>query len=63
VHSARTAIYYAERSWPAAVALAPGQAREALLHIARREGDLKRWDSRFALRRVLRLRERRHAFA
>jgi TfuA protein len=63
VHSARTAIYYAERSWPAAVALAPAAAREALLRVARREGDLKRWDSQFALRRVLRLRERRHVFA
>lgn len=62
-HAARTTIYYAERSWPAAVALAPVAARKALLHIARREGDLKRWDSQFALRRVLHLRERRHAFA
>jgi hypothetical protein len=62
-HSARNAIYYAERSWPATVALAPAPARAALMHIARREGDLKRWDSQFALRRVLRLRERRHACA
>jgi hypothetical protein len=63
VHAARTTIYYAERSWPSAVACAPAPAREALLEIARREGDLKRMDAQFALRRVLRLRERRHAVA
>jgi TfuA protein len=63
VDSVRTAIYYTERSWPAAVALAPAPVRDALLHIARREGDLKRWDAQFALRRVLHLREHRHAFA
>jgi hypothetical protein len=61
VEAARTAIYYADRSWPGAVAFAPARARGALLDLARREGDLKRWDARFALRRVLRLRERRHA--
>ena len=63
VHIARTTIYYAERSWPAAVACAPPGARSALLDIARREGDLKGMDARFALRRVLRLRASRHAVA
>jgi hypothetical protein len=60
-HAARTTIYYAERSWPAAVACAPAATREALLRVARQEGDLKRWDARFALRRVLRQREARYA--
>jgi TfuA protein len=63
VDKARTAIYYAERSWPGAVACAPAAAQSALLEIARSEGDLKRWDARFALRRVLHLRERRRALA
>lgn len=63
IHAARTQIYYAERSWPGAIALAPGCARAALLEIARREGDLKRWDAQFALRHVLGLRGRRHAAA
>lgn len=63
VHAARTTIFYAERSWPGAVACAPAVARDALLDIARREGDLKRMDAQFALRRVLHLRERRHALA
>ncbi len=63
IHAARTTIYYAERSWPGAVACAPAAARPALLEIARREGDLKRWDALFALRRVCHLREHRHALA
>jgi hypothetical protein len=53
-HAARTTIYYAERSWPGAVACAPVAAQSALLDIARSEGDLKRWDARFAVRRMLR---------
>lgn len=48
------AIFYAERTWDAALALAPAHARAALAHIADRDGDLKRLDARFALRRVLR---------
>jgi hypothetical protein len=63
VARARTTIFYAERSWPGVVACAPAPARSALLDIARSEGDLKRWDARFALRRVLHLRERRHAWS
>ncbi len=63
IHEARTTIYYAERSWPGAVACAPAAAQSALLDIARREGDLKRWDARFALRRVLRARTRVGAVA
>ena len=59
VQRARTEIYYAERSWPAAVALAPPMVRNSLLRIARSEGDLKRWDARFALRRASDSRERR----
>lgn len=61
--AARTQIYYAERSWPGAIACAPEPARGALLEIARREGDLKRWDAQFALRHVLQLRGRRHVAA
>lgn len=63
VHAARTTIFYADRSWPSAVACAPAAARDALLDIARREGDLKRMDARFALRRILHVRGRRHALA
>jgi hypothetical protein len=51
---ARREIFYADRSWNGAVALAPAGARDALLAIARAHGDLKRWDARFALRRVAR---------
>lgn len=61
IHAARTTIYYAERSWPGAVTCAPARARATLLELARREGDLKRWDAQFALRHVLKLRRRRHA--
>jgi len=49
---ARREIFYADRSWTGAVALAPARARAALLAIARAGGDLKRLDARFALRRV-----------
>jgi len=54
VERARREIFYADRSWRGAVALAPAAARDALLAIAHAEGDLKRWDARFALRRVQR---------
>jgi hypothetical protein len=63
IAGARTTIFYAERSWPGAVACAPASTRSALLDIARSEGDLKRWDARFALRHVLHLRGHRHALA
>jgi hypothetical protein len=51
---ARREIFYADRSWTGAVALAPARARAALLDIARTQGDLKRFDAVFALRRVAR---------
>jgi hypothetical protein len=51
---ARREIFYADRSWRGAVALAPAVARDALVAIAQAHGDLKRWDARFALRRVRR---------
>jgi hypothetical protein len=51
---ARREIFYMDRTWPAAIALAPAVARDALTAIARTCGDLKRWDARFALRRVQR---------
>jgi len=51
---ARREIFYADRSWRGAVALAPAAVREALLAVAHAYGDLKRWDARFAVRRVLR---------
>jgi hypothetical protein len=63
IDAARTTIYYAERSWPGAIACAPEPVRAALLEIARNEGDLKRWDAQFALRRVLGLRTERYAVA
>jgi hypothetical protein len=57
--NARVSIFYADRSWPAILDLAPRQSRDALREIARREGDLKRWDARFALRTMRRLMDRR----
>ncbi len=51
---ARHEIFYADRSWGGAVALAPAAARAALRAIADAHGDLKRWDARFALRHVQR---------
>ncbi len=48
------AIYYMERSWEECVIHAPSEVRDALLTIARNEGDLKRHDARFALRSVQR---------
>ncbi len=50
------AVFYAERTWDAALALAPPAARAALETIARCDGDLKRLDARRALRRALQLR-------
>lgn len=47
-------IFYMDRSWENAIDLAPLGLRNALRKIADEEGDLKRWDARFALRSVLR---------
>ncbi len=55
IDDARTRIFYADRTWDNALAFAPAAQRAALECIARAEGDLKRWDARFALRRALRL--------
>ena len=48
------AIFYMDRTWEDVVALVPERARDAIRDIAEREGDLKRWDARFALRSVVR---------
>jgi TfuA protein len=48
------AVFYMDRTWEDVVAVAPERARDAVRAIAEREGDLKRWDARFALRSVLR---------
>jgi hypothetical protein len=61
--AARERIFYAERSWTGALELAPVAARAALDGIARREGDLKRWDARFALRCMQRMIDRRRRAA
>jgi len=47
-------VFYMDRSWTDVVAAAPLHARTAIDAIAMGEGDLKRWDARFALRSVLR---------
>jgi hypothetical protein len=52
VNRARREIFYADRSWRGAVALAPAVCRDALIAIAHAHGDLKRWDARFAVRRM-----------
>jgi hypothetical protein len=51
---ASRAIFYMERTWEDVVSLVPERARAAVRAIAEREGDLKRWDARFALRSVVR---------
>ncbi len=48
------AIFYMDRTWEDVVALVPERARDAVRVVAEREGDLKRWDARFALRSVVR---------
>jgi ribosomal protein S12 methylthiotransferase accessory factor len=53
VNRART-IFYMDRTWENVLELAPVRVRAELESIARNEGDLKRADARFALRRVLR---------
>ena len=61
VRAARSKIYYAERSWSAVLAFAPRPLRATLRAIAEREGDLKRWDAQFAVRRILADLKRRDA--
>lgn len=48
------AVFYMDRTWEDVVEAAPAPTRSAVRTIAEREGDLKRWDARFALRSVLR---------
>ncbi|HTA40351.1 MAG TPA: TfuA-like protein [Candidatus Acidoferrales bacterium] len=48
------AIFYMDRTWEDVAALVPSRVRDAVRAIAEREGDLKRWDARFALRSVVR---------
>jgi TfuA protein len=48
------AIFYMDRALEDVVALVPERARDKVRAIAEREGDLKRWDARFALRSVVR---------
>ena len=51
-------IFYMDRTWEDVADLAPAAIRDALLDLAYRYGDLKRKDARFALRSVLRWRDR-----
>ncbi len=57
VHRAR-AIFYMDRTWDDVVDLAPRTVREWIARTAMTRGDLKRNDARFALRSVLRARDR-----
>jgi YcaO-like protein with predicted kinase domain len=52
------AIFYMDRTWEDVAELVPSGVRDAILELAHRYGDLKRADARFALRSVLRWRER-----
>jgi hypothetical protein len=47
-------VYYMDRTWADVESLAPPHAAKAVRAIADREGDLKRWDARFALRSTVR---------
>ena len=47
-------VFYMDRSWEDVFEATPPHARAAVERIALREGDLKRWDARFALRRLVR---------
>ncbi len=47
-------VFYMDRSWEDVLEMAPLHARPAIERIAKGEGDLKRWDARFALRGVVR---------
>jgi YcaO-like protein with predicted kinase domain len=51
-------IFYIDRTWEDIAELVPSAVRETFLDLAQRCGDLKRADARFALRSVLRWRER-----
>ncbi|MBV8636632.1 MAG: YcaO-like family protein [Candidatus Eremiobacteraeota bacterium] len=53
IDSARS-IFYMDRTWQDVYECVPASARDSFAQIAQREGDLKRWDARFALRSVLR---------
>ena len=55
IREARYKVFFADRQWAEAIELAPPPAQIALSAIAEREGDLKRWDACFAVRRVTRL--------
>ncbi len=50
-------VYYMDRSWASALEFAPAARRERIRTIADREGDLKRWDARLALRASVKLTE------
>jgi ribosomal protein S12 methylthiotransferase accessory factor len=54
---ART-VFYMDRTWDDVYDAAPSRVRGEIARIAEAEGDLKRWDARFALRTVLRMRGR-----
>ena len=47
-------VFYMVRTWDDVMSFVPEERRRAVLAIAEREGDLKRWDAQFALRSVLR---------
>jgi hypothetical protein len=47
-------VFYMDRTWDDALDRVPAHARDPVASIAQREGDLKRWDARFALRTVVR---------
>ena len=56
--AAARSIFYMERRWSDVVAAAPARAQHALSAIASGDVDLKRLDARFALRTLLRMRDR-----
>lgn len=47
-------VYYMDRSWESALEHAPADLRDSIRAIAEREGDLKRWDARLAVRLIRR---------
>lgn len=53
-HAARTQIFYADRTWDSALALAPRASQAALRELAMAHGDVKRLDAKFAMRRAAR---------
>ncbi len=52
------AVFYMDRTWDDVIACVPPDVRDAIVGIAHHEGDLKRWDARFALRTVMRALDR-----